>query len=1006
MLKMKLKKTLLMVLCVAMLIPSLSFVTAFAEEEEKSFEEIWTETIHPAYMGTKFTTINDRLLVKNSADLEPMTLYAVVDGIAFYLDSITGEMIALTLSDPTLTKEAILATAEAEAAEGRSYIPEYKAYYSTNPYNAGSSQSSQGQASSNPVKEELYSQLIIQYTQSQNNTSESMNSFTHAAANNQISVSNIRGGVRVEYSIGREQVTYLVPRLIRKEKFEALLAQVEKNSDVARDVKTLEAFYIYYDKDDPTKAIKTIQTYLEEYPVLEKFPIYACERHITTRELLRVENIIKLYTDYTLEQMEIDHAETEYVSTEENPPLFKLAIEYKVDGEGGITIRLNAGNIRFASDLYALSNVTFLPYGGAGDTSRAQEEGGGGYIFIPDGSGAVIDFKDVITAGNFTSVNPLYGIDNVYHTVTGQNREIMRLPVFGVVEYAKVGTTTVTKDKLDEFGNPIYKVDENDDYVLDENGQPVPETEEVEEPLIMEIGYLAVIEEGDSLAKIAVKNGGSLHSFVSVYTTFNPRPQDTYELDGGIVNDANATWTVESKRKYTGDFKIRLFMMEDEDPSAIGDVNYSQMARIYREYLVGKGILTELQTQSGDIPLYLETLGAMQTIDTVLGVSVEKQIALSSFEDDKAILDELGKNKITNVNLKLNGWINGGMFTTAATKMDVESVLGGEDGLHDLIAHAKKTGATIFPDFEFSLVHEVEWFDGFDLDDLARTIDDREAIKKEYDPTWQTFLTTGSAILSPRVIQEYYEDIYEDYQEFNVGAISVCSLGEFLNSDFNEDDPLTREDSKVLVKRLLKKISEQNNRVMINGGNIYALEYATDILEVPLDSSNYLYASASIPFMSMVLHGYKEYSGIALNLAGDYQYNLLKSIENGASPYFVVANNNTSVLKDYAYSILSEYYSVRYLIWKDSIIDAYNVLNSALKSVKNATIQTHEFLDYENKVVKVTYSNGDVFYINYLTSDYTVREGNTLYDIPTYGFVKVCSDGSVVTYDGTAYVEQ
>ena len=89
-----------------------------------------------------------------------------------------------------------------------------------------------------------------------------------------------------------------------------------------------------------------------------------------------------------------------------------------------------------------------------------------------------------------------------------------------------------------------------------------------------------------------------------------------------------------------------------------------------------------------------------------------------------------------------------------------------------------------------------------------------------------------------------------------------------------------------------------------------------------------------------------------------------------------------------------------------SIIDAYNVLNDALKSVKTSTIANHEFLDHEKKVVKVTYSNGDVFYINYLIEEYTAREGDTLYDIPSYGFVKVCANGDVVTYDGTAYVQQ
>ena len=151
----------------------------------------------------------------------------------------------------------------------------------------------------------------------------------------------------------------------------------------------------------------------------------------------------------------------------------------------------------------------------------------------------------------------------------------------------------------------------------------------------------------------------------------------------------------------------------------------------------------------------------------------------------------------------------------------------------------------------------------------------------------------------------------------------------------------------------------------------------------------------------MVLHGYKEYAGPALNLAGDYQYTLLKSIENGASPYFVVASNNTAILKDYSYSILSQYYSIRYVIWRDSIIEAYSMLNSALKSVKYETIENHELLDYDNKVAKVTYSNGEVFYLNYLTKEYTVTEGNNSYDIPANGFVKVCSDGSVLTFDSS-----
>lgn len=995
----KIYRSALLLLCMALLFPLLCGLTAFAEGEDDgddvAWEDKWKDTLYPAYMNTGFKTIKDRLL--GDETVSPMTLYCVVKGMAFYVDSITGEVVVLTLEDSELTKEAIEESGE---------IPAYTAYYSTNPFNAGSSQSTQGASSSNSIKEELYSQLIVQFTQ--NNSDMSMNSFKDGAANNQISVSNIRGGIRVEYSIGREQVTYLVPRLIECKKFDLLAQQIKDNSDVARDVTTFRAFYVHYSLDDDTKAEKTKLDYLTQYPVLEKFRkyedpfyedgwcpggIYGCEQHITTRELLRLENIIKLYTDYTLEQMEADHAETEYVSTEENPPLFKLAIEYKVDNDdGSITIRLNAGNIRFQSDMYALSNVVLLPYGGAGNTKNE------GYIFTPDGSGSLISFEDVVTAGNFQTVSSMYGIDNIYHTVTGANKETMRLPVYGIVEWADNGSHQEEQPVLDDEGNVVYKTDSEGNFILDDDGNQIPQTETVTVQDVLKIGYLAVIEEGDSLAKIAVKNGGSTHQFVSIYTTFNPRPQDTYVLEGGLAGNTNATWTVEAKRKYTGDYKIRLYMLKE-------DVTYSEMARIYRDYLVEKGVLTKLENVSENIPLYLETLGALKTTDSILGIPVSKMVALTSFEHDELILAELKEKGITDVNLRLNGWYNGGLlWSTAANHVDIEKVLGGKDGLKKLLENTKGTGVTVFPDLDFSYIENLELFDGFSRKKhSAQTIDGQYATSQEYDPAWQAFLDMGLGIISPNVMEDFYDGAYEDYEEFNVGAISVCTLGRDLNSDFNEDAPLTREDSKTLVKRLLEKIQKQNGRVLVAGGNAYALQYASDIIEVPLDDSGSRYSCGSVPFMGMVLHGYKEFAGSALNLAGDYQHSLLKSIENGASPYFVVAYTNTSEMKGYSYSTISKYYSIRYVIWRDNIVEAYNLLNEALKSVRTETIETHEFLDHDNKVAKVTYSNGEVFYLNYLMKEYTHREGDTLYEIPSYGFIKVCADGKVLTYDGKTF---
>jgi hypothetical protein len=335
-----------------MLVSSLTCLSALAEssdesDESKTWEDIWKEVKQPAYTNTAFASVKERIL--GSGEIEPMKLYAVIDGYAFYADSLTGEMIFLSLKDKTLTKDDI--------ADGE--IPEYSAFYCTNPYNAGGAKAiGQSKTADATEKQKLLSQIIIKF--SANDKDSQMGSFEHAAANQQISVNNIRGGVRVEYTIGREEVIYLVPRLIRKEKLDALRDQVKENSTQQRDHNVLMAFYLLKDKDDETLSDKTRDEMLKNYPIVNQFAVYACEPTISTQELLRLEKLIKNYTNYDYDMLDSDHAETEYVSHDDVPPLFKLALEYRVEGEE-ITIRVNAGNIRFNSSMYKLSDVMVLP---------------------------------------------------------------------------------------------------------------------------------------------------------------------------------------------------------------------------------------------------------------------------------------------------------------------------------------------------------------------------------------------------------------------------------------------------------------------------------------------------------------------------------------------------------------------------------------------------------------------------------------------------------------------
>jgi hypothetical protein len=135
-----------------------------------------------------------------------------------------------------------------------------------------------------------------------------------------------------------------------------------------------------------------------------------------------------------------------------------------------------------------------------------------------------------------------------------------------------------------------------------------------------------------------------------------------------------------------------------------------------------------------------------------------------------------------------------------------------------------------------------------------------------------------------------------------------------------------------------------------------------------------------------VLHGSVTYTGSAVNLDGDYEYSVLKCIENGTNPYLILSYtdedvDNTSELKKF--KRFSKYYSIKYNIWKDDMIETYKMLNEALKDVQTCVISDHERI--EENVVRVEYSNGKTFVLNYDAKDYDY-EGTK---VPSLGFIVV-----------------
>ena len=860
----------------------------------------------------------------------------------------------------------------------------------TNPYDVASSKGSK------TTKQELLSQIIVSFTDT-TGTSKQLYSYTDAALNDQITVQLIKGGVRIEYIIGREDGRKLIPKLIFDESFQQnILVNIKgaiERGDLVED-KAYDWFINAWQDFDPNKMSPGMRMeMIKRYPALGEF--YEDENGKTVYPILwswlpKMSNVadtlkreawIKMYCpDYTFEQLDADHEATGYVAEDEKYPVFKMALEYYLDAENGLTVRLPCNGLRYDAATYTLQNLTILPYMGASNYKNAgvtyknaegENETTQSYTFFPDGSGALFDHAELGTSTE-KLLGYVYGEDYAYHQLIGLKfHKAVRYPVYGLVSselfydytYSAYDAESDEQVEYSERVSCAVKTAEEITKELEEKNARLINADSIEDTVVgYERGFVAIVEAADSFTRMQLYHGGALHNYSTVYPYFNPKASDTYNLSGSIASSAESVG-IKSDRKYTGSFTLRYAMLTDdklaqerkaEDPAyKYYNSSWLGMAEAYRDYLCDTGRLNGALTEEdieADIPLYIESFGALETQKTIATIPVWVMTPLTTFENVSTMYNELSALNVKNINFKLTGFANGGMYSTMPYKLKWEKNVGGAEGFEKLVAEAKAVNEKndgshfgLYPDFDFAYAQADTAFDGLNLKkDAVKTLDNRYTRYRAYNAATQSFASFYQLAISPASYSKFYEKLLSNYEDYKLASMSVASLGNTLNSDFDEDDPYNREQSKELTQQALSDIKKAGYSLMTDGGNAYTWSYVDHILNVELDSSRYLISSATVPFIGSVLHGYVQFAGAPLNEEGDVNYAILRAIENGAGLYFILSYQNTTELKEDAY--LNQYYSIRYDIWLEDVAKYYNQLNTVLKDVQTKVIIGHEFL--------------------------------------------------------------
>lgn len=267
---------------------------------------------------------------------------------------------------------------------------------------------------------------------------------------------------------------------------------------------------------------------------------------------------------------------------------YKLSIPFQVYlAEDSMKAEVLTKDIKIEDDAIKITSIQMLPYFGAAYNNQK------GYIFVPDGSGAIINFNNGKKVTGLYS-RPVYGKDIVESPKTSDlTTENIKAPVFGLT-----------------------------------NG---------------ENAFFSVITDGDEEANINALVNGNRTSYSNVYAIFTTLAKMDYELVKNYATTVFEKGGIKSEK-----LGVKYFFLSDEN------ANYSGMARKYRDYLITEeGFQPKLESGSA---LFIDLYAGVKKTKSFLGFKINIVQQLTTLNEAKAIFDELKDSGVSNIVARYNNW--------------------------------------------------------------------------------------------------------------------------------------------------------------------------------------------------------------------------------------------------------------------------------------------------------------------------------------------------------------
>lgn len=570
-----------------------------------------------------------------------------------------------------------------------------------------------------------------------------------------------------------------------------------------------------------------------------------------------------------------------------------IPVEYVLT-EDGMTVSIDPAGIHESGASYQLVSCSVTPF------LCAAENTADNYLFIPDGSGALMYTRETADDARKYS-GELYGTDpaRVVQEVQ-EDKEALRLPVFG----AKDG-----------------------DYAL-----------------------LGVVNADSGLTFIEAEAGSSLNGYSAVWPTFYFRSYDT--VKGRTT--ANGIGAGRDITRLSDEFSTQKAQVTYYPLS--GDAaDYNGMAHKVRELLT---VDTEAAAETDMLGVTL--LGGVKTTSSILGIPKQTVKAMTSFAQAETIVQELQQSVGDSLAVRLQGYGNGGINAgSVAGGYRFAGVLGKDAQRLSLEKFCREHELSLFTDFD--LIYYGKSGSGFFYgNDVAKTALHKKAEQYRICVPLREFDTDEAyRILKRDKLEKAMQKLLTFTKKSDVTGISLSTLGSVAYSDYSDARTYTKSNMATDVQKLMGEAREAGHSLAVSGGNSYAAAAADAVFDAPTDKGQSKALDQAIPFYQMVFGGRVALYSSAVNAQANMdRATVLAAMGGTGLGYTLVQSYDVS----YAETGVGQLYAALYTDHKERILRTAEAYADYYTAIRGAAIARFEWLD--NGIGKTVYDNGVVLYAN------------------------------------------